>query len=192
MTAVLLDLGDVPAARACLERMRDWVTGAEGTRLLGETHARVLMAEGRYDEALISLDAVRHLMPPVTNPAWWPLPLLRVQALAGLGEQAEAETLAEEQLRIARGWGAPSTVGRTLRLLGELRGTQGLPELTEAVALLAPGRARLEHARALYALALHGPPHHAKANLRRAHTLAQHCGAAGLLQSINQHAHGQA
>jgi DNA-binding SARP family transcriptional activator len=186
LTGVLLDLGD-PGARACLERMRGWVKGIEGTRLLGETQARVLIAEERYAEALASLDGVRHLQPPVANPAWWPWAPLRVRALAGLGEFAEAEALAGDLLRTARGWGAPSTVGRMLRLLGELRGTRGLPELREAVALLAAGPARLEHARALYALAVHGPSHEAEVTLRHAYAIAQRCEAADLLRSIVEH-----
>ncbi|MCW2871468.1 BTAD domain-containing putative transcriptional regulator [Actinacidiphila oryziradicis] len=186
LTGVLLDLGDAEQARVCLERMRGWVTGAEGTRLLGETQARVLMAEGRYDEALTSLDSVRHLQPSAANPAWWPWALLRVQALHGLGELSEAEKLAGEQLLLARTWGTPSVVGRTLRLLGEVRGAQGLPELQEAVALLSRSRARLEHARALHALAVHGPAHQAGAALRHAHTVAERCEAAGLLRSITE------
>ncbi|MER5429161.1 BTAD domain-containing putative transcriptional regulator [Streptomyces sp. NPDC002588] len=186
MTALLLDLGDVAGARACLERMRGWIVGTEGTRLLGETQARVLMAEGRPDEALASLDGVRHLQPPVGNPAWWPWGSLRVRVLADLGELAEAEALAEEQLRVARGWGAPSSSGRALRMLGELRGADGVPHLREAVALLAPGPARLEHARALYALALHGPEAEAGPALREAHDIAARCGAEGLLRSVRK------
>ncbi|WP_367321855.1 BTAD domain-containing putative transcriptional regulator [Streptomyces sp. HUAS ZL42] len=182
LTAVLLDLGDIAGARACLERMRGWIRGAEGQRLLGESEARVLNAEGRYEEALAALDGVRHLQPAVANPAWWPWPLLRVQALAGTGRVAEALDLAEEQLKVARGWGAPSTLGRVLRIVGELRGPEGEPELREAVTLLATGPARLEHARALYALAGYAPEDEAGALLNRGRRIALECGAAGLAQ----------
>jgi DNA-binding SARP family transcriptional activator len=198
MTGVLLDLGDIDGARACLERMRGWITGTEGTRLLGETQAGMLIAQERYDEALDSLDGVRHLQPPVGNPAWWPWGQLRVRALAGAGRRAEAEQLAVEQLRVARGWGAPSAWGRALRMLGELRNGDGRAEqaeqteqagqaeLRKAVALLAPSRARLEHARALYALAVHGrlPRAEAEAALREAYAIAGSCGADGLARSI--------
>jgi DNA-binding SARP family transcriptional activator/tetratricopeptide (TPR) repeat protein len=152
LTGVLLDLGDIAGARACLERMRTGYGGAEGTRLRGEGEARVLIAEGRYAEALAALDGVRHLQPAVVNPVWWEGELLRVRALTGLGERDRAERLAREQLRPARTWGAPGTVGRVLRLLGEARGLDGVPELREAVGLLADGPARLEHARAQQAL----------------------------------------
>ncbi|MFF4259279.1 BTAD domain-containing putative transcriptional regulator [Streptomyces sp. NPDC001663] len=152
LTGVLLDLGDTVGARACLERMRARAAGAEGARLREESEARVLIAEGRYAEALAVLDGVRHLQPAVANPVWWDGELLRVRALTGLGERERAEKLAREQLLMARRWGAPGTVGRVLRLLGEARGPDGGPELREALALLADGRARLEHARAQQSL----------------------------------------
>ncbi|MEU6201254.1 BTAD domain-containing putative transcriptional regulator [Streptomyces sp. NPDC047061] len=156
LTGVLLDLGDIAGARACLERMRASAKGAEGARLRGESEARVLIAEGRYAPALAALDGVRHLQPDVVNPVWWDGDLLRVRALTGLGERGRAERLAREQLSLARRWGAPGTVGRVLRLCGEARGPDGGPELREALALLADGPARLEYARArrsLHALA---------------------------------------
>ncbi|WP_229713045.1 BTAD domain-containing putative transcriptional regulator [Streptomyces fuscichromogenes] len=185
LTAVLLDLGDTAGARACLERMRGWIRGAEGRRLLGESEARVLTAEGRYEEALAALDDVRHLQPALANPAWWPWSLLRVRALAGAGRRTEALALATEQLAAARGWGAPSTVGRVLRIAGRLRGPEGEPELREAVALLAPGPARLEYARALYALAGYAPREEAAALLSRGRSLARECGAAGLVAAMD-------
>ncbi|MGW3123899.1 BTAD domain-containing putative transcriptional regulator [Streptomyces sp. NPDC001107] len=152
LTGVLLDLGDVAAARACLERMRQRSAGAEGARLRGESEARVLIAEGRYAQALAVLDDVRHLQPEVLNPVWWDGELLRVRALTGLGEQDRAELLAREQLSMARRWGAPGTVARVLRLLGEARGTDGAAELREALALATDGPARLEHLRARQSL----------------------------------------
>ncbi|GAA3798898.1 hypothetical protein GCM10022403_036010 [Streptomyces coacervatus] len=156
LTGVLLDLGDIAGARACLERMerlRARSGGAEGARLRAESEARVLIAEGRCAQALAVLDGVRHLQPAVVNPVWWDGELLRVRALTGLGERARAERLAREQLLMARRWGAPGTVGRVLRLLGEARGPDGGPELREALALLADGPARLEQARAQQSLA---------------------------------------
>ncbi|WP_254647795.1 BTAD domain-containing putative transcriptional regulator [Streptomyces sp. GbtcB6] len=185
LTAVLLDLGDTAGARACLERMRGWVRGAEGRRLLGESEARVLNAEERYEEALAALDDVRHLQPAAANPAWWPWSLLRVRALAGAGRRTEALALAMEQLTVARGWGAPSTVGRVLRVVGQLRGPEGEPELREAVALLTPGPARLECARALYALAEHAPEEESAAFLNRGRQLARECGAVGLAAAMD-------
>jgi len=152
LTGVLLDLGDIAGARACLERMRGRGAGAEGARLRGESEARVLIAEGRYAQALAVLDSVGHLQPEVVNPVWWEGDLLRVRALTGLGERERAERLAREQLSMARRWGAPGTVARALRLLGEARGSDGAAELGEALALASDGPARLEHTRARQSL----------------------------------------
>ncbi|RPE37346.1 transcriptional regulator [Streptomyces sp. Ag109_O5-1] len=152
LTGVLLDLGDTAGARACLERMRQRSAGAEGARLRAESEARVLIAEGRYGQALAALDGVRQLQPEVVNPVWWDGELLRIRALTGLGERGRAERLAREQLVMARRWGAPGTVGRVLRLLGETRGFDGAAELQEALALAADSPSRLEHTRALRSL----------------------------------------
>ena len=56
-----------------------------------------------------------------------------------------------QELALARRIGAPWVVGRALRLLGELDGSVDV--LEEAVALLAGSGARLEHAKAVAALA---------------------------------------
>ncbi|MFC8430122.1 BTAD domain-containing putative transcriptional regulator [Streptomyces sp. NPDC057253] len=152
LTGVLLDLGDIAGARACVERMQLRSAGGEGTRLRAESEARVLLAEGQWPQALAVLDDVRHLQPDVVNPVWWDEGLLRVRALTGVGERERAEGLAREQLSMARRWGAPGTVGRVLRLLGEARGPDGAGELREALALTADGPARLEHARARQSL----------------------------------------
>lgn len=152
LTGVLLDLGDIAGARACVERMRQRSAGGEGARLCAESEACVLLAEGRWPQALAVLDGVGHLQPEVVNPVWWDEGLLRVRALTGMGERERAERLAREQLSMARRWGAPGTVGRVLRLLGEARGPDGAGELREALALTADGPARLEHARARQSL----------------------------------------
>ncbi|MEX5637380.1 helix-turn-helix transcriptional regulator [Parafrankia sp. FMc2] len=164
---VLVDIGDLAQARALADAIRDKPRSPEGMRLFGEMHASLLIAEGRHAEALTSLDEVRTLMAHARNPAWRPWHSLRAQALAGLGQRDQAVSLLRGELAAARAWGTPTAVGRTLRLLGEIRagngggssgegnrdGDGGLAELREAEALLAPTRARLEHARALRALA---------------------------------------
>ncbi|WP_007516427.1 BTAD domain-containing putative transcriptional regulator [Pseudofrankia saprophytica] len=183
----LLDQGDLAAARSLVDRIRHQPRFAEGARLFGEMHARVLTAEGHHAEALASLDEVRSLMPCGRNPGWRPWRSLRAQALAGLGRRAEAISLVEQELALARAWGAPSLVGRTLRLLGELRGVDGVNELREAAALLEPTWARLEQARALHALAMHSAPAQGVPMLVRAADLAWRCGAAGLYRQIAGH-----
>jgi DNA-binding SARP family transcriptional activator len=188
-TGILVDLGDVAGARAYLDRVDEQPDNAHGARLLTEAQAGLLIEEGRHREALAALDAVRHL-PAVAEASWWPGRSLRAQALAGLGRRAEATALAEAELVTARAWGAPSTISRALRILGELRGADAVAELQEAIALCdsAPATpsapASLEHARALHALAARQPPQSAVRTLRRAHAIARPCGAAALLRSI--------
>jgi DNA-binding CsgD family transcriptional regulator len=67
-----------------------------------------------------------------------------------LGEEHSARELAQEQLELARRWGAPRTLGQALRILGLVDGGgQGIERLHEAVAVLKPSAARLEYAYAL-------------------------------------------
>jgi hypothetical protein len=61
---------------------------------------------------------------------------VRAAALQGLGRHDEARDLLEEELALARAWGTPRLVGRTLRLGGQLQGGAGAPDLREAVELL--------------------------------------------------------
>ena len=77
---------------------------------------------------------------------------LKAQALDRLGRQEEAVALAAEDLAIARGWGSPGTVGRSLRILGTLERAEGVEHLEEACVLLEQAGARLELAKALAAL----------------------------------------
>jgi hypothetical protein len=106
--------------------------------------------------------------------------LLRARALAGLGEQAQAVALLQEELQAARAWGTPDLVGRTLRLLGEI--TADADHLRAAVELLAGSRARLEYARALAALGKHTA--NGRALLTQAYDLADQCGAHGLRSAL--------
>src|SRR4029453_7699621 len=83
------------------------------------------------------------------------------EGLRRRGRNGEARALAEEELALARRWGAPHAIGASLRVLGLVEsGQAGIGLLREAVELLAGSEARLEHARALVDLG---------AALRRAH-----------------------
>jgi DNA-binding SARP family transcriptional activator/tetratricopeptide (TPR) repeat protein len=180
IVGIRLDQGDVAGARAHLEKIREQPRIGDGSRLFGEAQANVLIAEGHYEAALRSLDEVRRILRVTRNPAWRRHESLRANALAGLGHRDEAVAALEEELGRARAWGAPSLVGRTLRLFGEV--AADADHLRQAVELLAGSHARLEYARALAALAEHTAD--AGALLREAYELARRCGAEGLRSAL--------
>ena len=147
----LLDRGDVAAARAVADAALASPSAGEGARLQQQAIARLLVAEGRYDEALAALDAVTAAT-PILNPVWDARRSITAEALHGLGRTREAVALVDEEVGLLRRWGAPTYLGAALRLLGELRGAAGLGHLREAVAVLAPTSAAVELARAQCAL----------------------------------------
>jgi DNA-binding CsgD family transcriptional regulator len=89
--------------------------------------------------------------------------------------------VASEDLALARACGAPTGVGRALRVLGTIEGADGFAHLWEALDVLDGTPSRLEHARALAALGAQlrrsGLPEEAHEQLIRALELAEVCGA---------------
>jgi DNA-binding CsgD family transcriptional regulator len=186
----LFERGDLEGAQRIFEpdmREQMW-TSLEGSRWWNGVECDLLLATGRAEEALALSERMRIEQPHVENPVavTWRSPQAR--ALHRLGRTEEALTVAAENVEIARRYGAPSTVGRTLRELGELRGDDGLGELTESVALIEGTPARLELAKSLAALGRtlrHARrPSEAREPLRRALELADACGAAGLADDV--------
>ena len=106
-------------------------------------------------------------------------------ALARLGEHRDAETLAAEQLELARAFGAPRALGEALRAAALMRGgADALALLDEAVAVLDGSGATLSLAHALAdqgaALREAGRRKESREPLRRALKLAERCGATAL------------
>jgi tetratricopeptide (TPR) repeat protein len=179
---ILVDQGDLVGARRFVDQIRDSPRFGDGRRLVGEAEAGLLIAEGRYEEALRTLDAVAPVLRVIRHPALRRQRSLRAQALAGLGDRARATALLQDDLAAARTWGTPSAVGRTLRLLGKITGNPD--HLRAAVDLLATSRARLEYARALAALGEHTDD--SGALLRKAYELADQCGAHALRSALGE------
>ena len=186
----LFERGDVEGAWRIFDpamRAQMW-TSLEGSRWWNGVECDLLLAAGRAEEALALSERMRVEQPHVENPAavTWRSP--HAQALHRLGRTEEALTVAAENLDIARRYGAPSTVGRALREVGELRGEDGIEELEAAVGLLEGTPARLELAKSLAALGRtlrHARrPSDAREPLRRALELADACGAAGLAEDV--------
>jgi DNA-binding NarL/FixJ family response regulator len=184
----LAERGDPAGARRELDRGSDPGNDSDSARWFALSRLRVLRVEGRWSEALAAGREIGERFAWVVNPAASGWRGLAAEALARLGRHAEAVALAEEELALARRWGAPGTLGRTLRTLGSLRGPAGAAELEEAVAVLEGSPARLEHARALAALgaALRRGrrPQDAREPLRRALDLAASCDATGLAADV--------
>jgi DNA-binding CsgD family transcriptional regulator len=108
-----------------------------------------------------------------------------------LGRGDEGRELVEEELASARRWGAPPPIGIALRTLGLLQGgSEGEQLLREAVDVLAPSPARLEHAKALIELGAllrrRNERSEAREFLRQGVDLAHACGARPLVERANE------
>jgi DNA-binding CsgD family transcriptional regulator len=124
------------------------------------------------------------------NPVWIPARSLAALSLHHLGRSEEAITLVEEELDFARIWGVPVGIAVSLRTLGLVTGgADGLAMLKEAVELLGPTTARVEHARALveYGGALRRSKQRVQARerLREGAEIAHRLGALALVTEAN-------
>jgi DNA-binding NarL/FixJ family response regulator len=179
-----LERGDLEAAKETLAAVGEPPDDAsDGVRYFDNGRLAVAAADGTEPERLIELadaHAARHAR--VQNPAYSPWREHKVEALARLGRREEALALAEENLELARHWGAPGTLGAALRAMAAAsEGEDAIPHLEAAVAVLEGSTARLEQAKALSALgrALRAArrPSEARDPLQRAVELAAVCGA---------------
>ena len=183
-----LEQGDLAGARAALERNEASTGTSDGSRFWRASNAELLLAEGRWDEAIRVTEDVERTWPSQLHPVWAPWRSQRARSLAALGDREQAVSLAREELKLARMTGARWVIGRGLRIIGEVAGADGIAHLEEAVALLAGCSARLEHAKALAALgralAAAGRDAEAAPVLAEACELAERCGAAGLARDL--------
>ncbi|MYW05165.1 LuxR family transcriptional regulator, partial [Streptomyces sp. SID3343] len=112
-------------------------------------------------------------------------------ALTDLGRRNEAVPLLDEGLEIARRWGAPATIGQSLRNRSRIEGPrEAAPLLEESVAVLEGTGARLQLAASLVELgrayALGGQPAAARQSLRRGMGLAQEGGWEKLVERAHK------
>ncbi|HEY1276643.1 MAG TPA: LuxR C-terminal-related transcriptional regulator [Thermoleophilaceae bacterium] len=187
----LVELGDLQAAERLIEESEahaeeEGEASATRTAFLA-ARGRLRLLRGEGEEALADFTSAGDylLALGITNPALsaWRSGAARAHAL--VGDRDEAVRLAEEELDLARRFGAPGTVGHSLRALAAVQGGPAALELLEeAVRQSEQSQAALERARALidYGSALRraGRRRDAREPLRLGLDLAQRCGAAEL------------
>jgi DNA-binding CsgD family transcriptional regulator len=156
LAQALVDRGVAAAARAAV--------GIDGvpersprTRATQPTLAagRALIASGRLGDGVeVLLEAGRLATASgVLNPAWLAWRSEAALALHRRDQADEAARLCDEELELARRFGAPRSIGVALRARGLVMGGEaGVELLQDAVETLAASQARLEHARALVSL----------------------------------------
>ena len=153
---------------------------------------RLRLATGAAEQALADFVAAGEAAESVDirNPAYIPWRSQSALALRQLERIDEARVLARDELELSRRWGAPRTIGVSLRALGVVEGGEaGEQLLREAVDVLANSPARLEQARALIdlgALLRRGNSRsEARQFLRQGIELAHRCGGTALVERAN-------
>jgi DNA-binding CsgD family transcriptional regulator len=188
LAEVLIERGALGEASALLDDAGSPPAGSDLAILLDRARMRMLLAEGRPKEALAHAEVYALHAGWKRHPRYVPWRSLKAHALDRVGRPVEAVALAEEELEIAREWGSPGTVGRSLRVLGTILREDGLEHLEEACTLLEQAPARLEHAEALAAfggaLRRTRKPTDAREPLRQALELADACGAQPLADHV--------
>ena len=174
--------GGPPGRRRPARELSDY----QGNNLLLLTRGRLRLAQARGPEAAEDLLELGRRCEAWTlrNPAALPWRSHAALALRTSDPDRAAE-LAAEEVALARGFGASRALGMALRALGLVTtGAAATPPLEEAVDVLAPSPARLEHARALVdlgaAVRRSGRGGAARAPLAEGLDLATACGATAL------------
>jgi DNA-binding NarL/FixJ family response regulator len=191
MALVLVERGNLAGAAEAIELAGTPHGLADGDNFCRQARTLLLLARGQAEEALeASRDYERHVS-TVRNPTWAPWRSEQALVLDRLDRPEEGIPLVEQELEIARAFGAPGPIGRALRVLGTLRREEGREVLEEAVTVLEGSVARLEHAKALAALGAllrrERKPSDAREPLRQALELASACGA----ESLAEHARSE-
>jgi class 3 adenylate cyclase/DNA-binding CsgD family transcriptional regulator/tetratricopeptide (TPR) repeat protein len=190
LSDALVELGDLTQARLVIDSAG---LGSDiesyGQTAFFTARGRLRLAEGDHARALDDLLTAGAFLEDfgIHNPAVWPWRSDASTALLALDRRDEARRYAADDLSLARQWGAPRPLGKSLVASGLAEGGEdGLALLREAVAVLAPSQARLEHAKALVelgaALRRANQRSESREPLRQGLELATRCGAAPLAE----------
>ena len=170
-----------------------WQQGSARAAVYLHARGRLRLAQNRNQDALDDFRRAGEIMRryEVDHPAVQLWRSGAADALLALGDVESARKLAEEELELARPFGARHSIGSALRVLGlATGGAEGLRLLRESVAVLAESPARLERARAYVDLgaALRRTNERAAARepLRTGLDLAHQCGATRLGERAQQ------
>jgi DNA-binding CsgD family transcriptional regulator len=149
----LVDRGELEAAEKVLAPLEfETESGSLTAEVLRLARGRLRVEQGRVAEGLEDLLAVgAHLTQAlVTCPGYLPWRSEAALAHLALGERVEAQRLADDELELARAFGAPRALGVAMRAAGLVAGGErGAALLRQAIEALERGDARSERARAL-------------------------------------------
>ena len=172
---------DVAASKADIGRVDP------GTYQLVAVRGNIDLARNRPGSALDNLlEAGRVLgQQGWTNPAMYPWRSMAAGAAVQLGDRDRARALAEEELELARGFGAPGAIGQAMGGLAVVSdGTAAIEAREEAVRVLEGSQCALGRARAFVelgaALRRAGRRRAAREPLRHGLDLSHRCGARAL------------
>jgi DNA-binding CsgD family transcriptional regulator/tetratricopeptide (TPR) repeat protein len=191
----LLERGEVDETELVLNRLGLGEQLPENFHFLIflDARGRLRLAQRKPEASLADFEAIGRVAEQLEmrNPGEWPWRSSAAAALLALGRKEDAHELAAEDLELARRWGAPRPIGIALRILGLIEdGVAGEQRLGEALDVLAPSPARLEHAKALIDLgaAVRRRNERAEARklLRQGIELAHGCGATALVERANE------
>jgi DNA-binding CsgD family transcriptional regulator/tetratricopeptide (TPR) repeat protein len=190
-----IERGDLGAAERTLNLGGESGPGPEAlsrSRALA-VRGHLRLVTGRYQEAIDDLleGGRRQELLGGVNPAVFAWRSLAAVAMAGLGDRGEGVGLAEEELRLARAFGAPGVIGNSLRVLGTVSTTtDALETLEEAVRVLEGSQAELRRAQAYVdfgsALRRAGRRRDARGPLVEGLGLSGRCGARSLARRARQ------
>ncbi|MFD5091580.1 AAA family ATPase [Amycolatopsis thailandensis] len=148
-------------------------------------HGTLALTEANHTAAAeYFLDCV-HQLERFGNRVLLPLRGQIALLLAATDDPKRAEAVAQGEVERASSWGAPSSVGRALRIRATLldRDEDAVPVLREAAEVLARSGDRLELARTLVLLGERGTGPDARERLLEGRSLAAGCGASWLTGS---------
>ena len=181
----LVEQGELDEAQRALAPMNEAAeSGSLTAVMLRFARGRLRIAQGRTADGLQDLLAAGAVTTRslVTCPSFLPWRSEAAMAQLALGDDEAARRLAEEELVLARAFGAPKALGVALRAAGLARGGDaGEALLREAVVTLAETPARLDRARTLAELGAllrrRNRRREARAFLREALDIAHRSGA---------------